>query len=71
VTDGEYNKIFHDEDVSNGTELVTSAKAAGVIECIFPPHDQELRNKLFKKAMYSLPCDSSGGDFPNSCHLSF
>jgi hypothetical protein len=60
VTDKEFTGLSKDHQISIGSELITSAKAAEMVECVFPPHDHELRKKLFTKAMYSLPCNSSG-----------
>lgn len=57
--DKQFNEIAKEHSCSEGAELIVAAKAAGIIECLFPPHDHELRDKLFTKAMYALPCDKS------------
>ena len=32
----------------------------GIIDCVFPPHDQHLRKELFNRAIRAWPCDASG-----------
>ena len=49
-------------DIHEGEELLDTCTQLGVIESIFPVHtdNPEEYNKLFKRIIYSLPCNSKG-----------
>jgi hypothetical protein len=61
TVDAEFSKFDKNKEYSDiGTELIDASKKVGIIECLFPPHEESTRDKLFKKALYALPLDSSG-----------